>query len=373
MESKMVNWVQGMSVSASHFVQTEDYLTEMVYRSLSLGLDNYSYGLLPNPLGAENLSLSLTGTGNHTKVVLSTYYGVTKDGVLVDIENQKECIEASCGSLSPDHSDGWNVVLTISPFERNPCGTPNMEEEPPRYPFVEPTYKLKLMARQRNREDEYGQYSVVVGLLNRKNDTFFLDANYIPPSVTVGSYVNLKMVYERFSSYLKDIRTALFVVLEKSFEQTGRSALVNNITLISQELLRSFSLFHFEWKNTNLSLTPYRLAVLLSYLPAAFRSALSFMSKAEKDEVLNYFKEWIGIDPASFEQMMDGAVTRHYSHTRMGESFHCFEGFLKNVYELFASLSHLEQIGGRKKEEMVIYFSDNQSETVKYKEGWLSR
>ncbi|MCQ2217572.1 MAG: type VI secretion system baseplate subunit TssK [Paludibacteraceae bacterium] len=372
MNFKPINWVQGMNVSSAHFVATENYFSEKIFQSISLCMNEFSYGLLPQKDGVESLSLSLRGRGEQTKVVLKSYNGIVPGGVVVCLDRQEEGLECSCDTLEVASEDGWNVVLSVSPFDRNPCGVPNMQEQPPRYPFVEPTYKLDLMARQKNLSDDYGPFSVIIGLLRKKDESFVLDANYIPPSVSMRSCEGLKSLHKRFSSYLSDIKMALSIVLEKSLEQSVKTNLVKNIMMICRELLRCLSSVCFDWSNAYHTISPYRMVEMLNRLAGGMAVALKFMAKPEKEELLNYFKEWIGLAPSTFEQMIEEIVNRSYSHTRIGESFFVLECFLKNVQELFVALSHLEQIGGRRKEEMVIYFSDNQSEVNKGRESWLA-
>jgi len=42
-----VNWMQGMSVSSSHFIDTENYLLERILQNMSLVQGSFMYGLLP--------------------------------------------------------------------------------------------------------------------------------------------------------------------------------------------------------------------------------------------------------------------------------------------------------------------------------------
>lgn len=372
MEYKPVNWVQGMNVSAAHFVETENFMSERIYQALSLGMNDFSYGLLPRGKDKASISLSLHGRGEQSKVVLTSYHGVVKGGVVIDYDDSDNGLFATCDTLDVMAEDSWNVVLTVSPFERNPSGVPNMEEQPPRYPNVEPSYKLSLMARLNNKRDDCGPLSVVVGLLRKNDENFALAANFIPPSLTVRSCEELEATYNRFSSYLSDIKMSLSIVLEKAYEQQNKTTLVNNIMLICRELLRGFSSFYFDWCSTGEFLAPYRLVEMLNHFCDSFRLALSFMPRAEKEDMLNYFKEWIGLAPSTFEQMLEELVSHRYSHTRIGESFHLLECFLKNSQELFVSLSQLEQIGGKRKEDMVIYFSDKQSDANKSRDSWLT-
>lgn len=44
---KSVNWMQGMSVSSSHFIATENYLMERLMKNTEALQNKFAYGLLP--------------------------------------------------------------------------------------------------------------------------------------------------------------------------------------------------------------------------------------------------------------------------------------------------------------------------------------
>lgn len=371
-EFRPINWMQGMNVSSAHFIATENCISEKIYRGVSLSQEVFSFGMLPAVKSGKELNLFLVGREAHTKVVLKSYYGVVRGGVVISLDEQEGVVECACGLLEEGTAEAWNVVLTVFPYDRNPCGVPDMQEQPPRYPFVESSYQLSLMERGRSLSDDYGEYSVVVGLLRKKDDVFVLDANYIPPSVNLDSNEALQTLRSRFSSYLSTIRTSVSVVLGKALEQSNKSALVRNIILVCEELLKVLASFYFDWNNISRYLSPYRSVEMLNRVPSSFLTALDFISKSEREELLTYFKDWNGIAPSSFEQMLADSVTQTYNHNRIGESFYLLEVVFKNVQELFVSLSHLEQIGGKRRDDMVIYFSGKQSEPTNGRESWFT-
>ena len=44
---KSVNWMQGMSVSSSHFIATENYLMERLMKNTEAHQNKFAYGMLP--------------------------------------------------------------------------------------------------------------------------------------------------------------------------------------------------------------------------------------------------------------------------------------------------------------------------------------
>ena len=164
---KSVNWTQGMSVSSSHFIATENYLMERLMKNTESLQNKFAYGLLPMVEYEDKegqMSLFVDGKGTGTRLVLNMYHGITKGGCLVDIEPSQP-VFCECSSEIDMAEYGWDIVLSVSPFERRPCGDPDMQETPPRYPFVDPVYKLSIIERDKDVVNEYGPFDVVVGLL----------------------------------------------------------------------------------------------------------------------------------------------------------------------------------------------------------------
>lgn len=367
----LVNWVQGMNVSSAHFIATENYFSEKMIQGLSVCMKEYAYGILSERKGANDTILSLDGRAEHAKVVLNSYRGITPGGVIINFDKEVG-VECSCNGLDSVSEDGWNVVLTVAPYDRNPYGEPDMMETPPRYPFVEPSYRLNLMARLKNASDYYGPNSVIVGLLRKKDDSFVLDANYIPPTVSMSDNPDLLELHRRFSSYLADIKFAVSIVLSKALEQSNRTPLVSNIILVCKMLFQTLSALYFDWHNRSYKYSPYQVVEVMNRMASSFLTALAFLPRSEKEDLMNYFKEWNGIAPSSFEQMLDESISHSYNHNRIGESMLLLECVLKNMQELFVELSHLDIIGGRRKEDMVISFSDKQVDQLKGRESWLT-
>lgn len=367
----LVNWVQGMNVSSAHFIATENYFSEKMIQGLSVCMKEYAYGILSERKGANDTILSMEGRAEHAKVVLNSYRGITPGGVIINFDKEVG-VECSCSGLDGVSEDGWNVVLTVAPYDRNPYGEPDMMETPPRYPFVEPSYRLNLMARLKNASDYYGPNSVIVGLLRKKDDSFVLDANYIPPTVSMSDNPDLLELHRRFSSYLADIKFAVSIVLSKALEQSNRTPLVSNIILVCKMLFQTLSALYFDWHNRSYKYSPYQVVEVMNRMASSFLTALAFLPRSEKEDLMNYFKEWNGIAPSSFEQMLDESISHSYNHNRIGESMLLLECVLKNMQELFVELSHLDIIGGRRKEDMVISFSDKQVDQLKGRESWLT-
>lgn len=349
-----VNWMQGMSVSSSHFIATENSLLEHFLQTVSTLQQPFQYGLLPQKDGRKSVELKVTGHGEYTKVHLLSYFGVTLGGylILIDKKEQDEGISCTCPMNGDSLEEEWDIVLSVSPYDRCPCGVPDVQEMPPRYPNVEPSYKLSLFPRKSGNYGGYDVFSVVVGVLRKIDTNYVLDGNYIPPTLSMSSHPDLHKYTDDFTLRIRTIDAALHKIVEKALEQTDRTSVADSILLLCKELMRMTSSIFFDWRNAYF-MSPYRIVVLLVNFASTVQCGLKFLSRKEKEEMLKYFHEWNGIAPATFEQMLDEVTNKRYNHSRINESMVSVGGAIEALEELLVSLSRLEFIG-QHKESIVI-------------------
>ncbi len=370
---KQINWKQGMSVSSAHFIATENFLLERVLKNSALLQDRFSYGLLPIESDSDSsMELSVVGTNEYAKLVLNSYHGITQGGYLIDFESDNDAVSCPCEVDGVVSEEGWDVVLSVSPFDRNPCGEPNMQENPPRYPYVAPSYKLYIVARDKSYVNQYGPYDVVVGFLRKRDTSYKLDPSFIPPSLTMRSSDGLRSMMKMFSKSIATIKNSLDVIMEKAYvqaENNNRTNVMINILEVCKELQRSLSSMFFKWHNYGMSLSPYQVVEIISGLASAVSTTLIFFKKSDKEEILKYFYEWNGIQPSAFEQILADLTVAEFQQNRISDSLALAEKVLKMLEELLVSLSRLDYVG-QHKESIVIGVKETEK-TSNNKTSWL--
>lgn len=354
-----VNWVQGMNVTASHFIAMENFLLERILQTASV-LHKEHYGLLPTEKDIS-VDISTMKIGNTTRIYLKSYEGITSGGYLIRFEDLEQGLSYNLENETEIQSDGWDIVLSIMPFERIPTGMPNASEMPPRYPYVTASYHLSAVAHKENAT--FSPYSVVVGFLRKNDSGYQLDANYIPPALTMSSHESLKRYSKIFSAEISSIENALQKILERVQSQPNRTSVADSISVLSKEMLRFLSTINYHWKNSLRNLTPYQVTEILSSFAGAMLTALLFLTKKDKEEMLRYFHEWNGITPSNFEQMLSEIINKKYNHNQINQSMVAVGGVLQMLNELFVSLSQLEFVG-QHRESIVISERQTQSNTT---------
>ncbi len=371
---KSVNWMQGMSVSSTHFIATENYLMERLMLNTAALQNKFTFGLLP--IGdTENkdtqLQLSVEGKGDGTRIVLSNYSGITKGGCLVYITPSAPVV-CECGSDIDLAEYGWDVVLSVAPFERHQCGEPDMMENPPRYPFVEPEYKLSIIERDKERVNEYGPYDVVVGLLWKKDGELKLDSEYIAPALSITSCSQLRRYFEMFAQSIQIMKNAFSVIFSKAYSSNANKTVVLEDTLtFCKEIQRSMANMEFGWRSFGLELSPYQVAEMFGGIANSALLSFSFMSKTNKDEMLKYFYEWNGIAPSAFEEVLSDVATKAYHQNRIDTTMKSIRKMMKMLEELMVGLSKLDYVGQRKESMVISVTSANESTEQSKKLSWL--
>lgn len=369
---KSVNWMQGMSVSSSHFIATESFLMERMMLNTATLQDKFAYGLLAADEHDESVNqmrIRVEGKGDGTRLVLDSYRGITRGGCLVEIvPSQPVICELNSDLDSAEY--GWDIVLTVSPFDRRPCGEPNMMENPPRYPFVDPMYKLSVIERDKERVNEYGPYDVVVGLLWKKDGDFKLDNDYIAPSLAMSSNAKLKKCMTHFSQSLTVMKSALSVIFSKACSASNKTEVLENTLVFCRELQRSMANMDFRLNSYGLSLSPYQVAEIFGGMANSMMLCLTFIPKTDKDEMLKYFYEWNGIAPSAFEQIIDDA-SKEYRQNRIDISMNSINNMLKMLEDLMVVLSKLDYVGQRKESMVISVTSAKDSADQSKKSSWL--
>lgn len=370
---KPVNWMQGMSVSSSHFIATENFLNERLMNCIKLLQGDFQYGLMPSADDEEpEMMLSVVGKGSGAKVVLYSYHGLTPGGCPIHLDVNNETVSCYCQESSSLTSEGWDVVLSIAPFERRPCGEPDIHEEPPRYPYVEPIYKLSLFERDKEYVNSYGPFDVLVGFLRKKDDEYKLDGNFIPPSLTMNSCPLLQEYMRLFSQQISSIKERVDTILTKSYSpNANRSDVLLNVVEICKTLQLEIARVYFKWHNEAWSLSPAQTIEIISTIANVIQTSLMFMSKQNKEDVLTYFHEWNGITPSAFEQVLDDLVRMKFNQNRIGLSMIAARETLDMLNDLFISLSKLDYVG-QHRESIVVSVSSTKEETTQGKKSsWL--
>lgn len=371
MEHRLVNWSDMMEISPEHFRQTEDFFIGLVCDSLSTGIDNHKYGLLPPPAGEKQsteIDIQEKVTGN-VEIRLRKCNAMTKDGYLIRFHPApKDYIISNCLQEMDNSVDDWYIILNFDPFKRTPSGIPDVEEEPLRHPDVEPSVGLSIMPFEAINSGKLNAQQLIIGKMLKQGERCRIDENYIPPCTNMISHPSLINYYNDFALLVDDLEKASKEIIVKVRNKENPTQLALNIEMLCRNFMSYIATIYFSFRNIGLYWTPIRLAECFSNLAHIYYVGLSFMSIVQKEELLNYFHEWSEISPGVFEKKLAEVLEMEYDHNNIASSMKLIHDFLKVQAQLWTKLSLLEYIGQHK--ENIIVADKRLNEENNRKSNW---
>lgn len=357
MERKLVNWINAMGLTPDYFRQTEDYFIALISDSISTGLDSHKYGLLP-PLKGEQQSTLIdiqeNVTGN-VEIRLRKCNAITNGGYLIRFNPAPEdYIISNClQDMVNSGKNEWYIILFIDPYKRIPVGIPDPEEEPLRHPDVEPSVELLVMPFEAINSQKLNARQLIIGKIQKQGERYKIDEHFIPPCTNMISYSSLINYYNSFASFINNIEKASKEIIVKVRNKQNAGQLAFNIEMICRNFMSYISTIYFSFRNNGLYWTPIKMAECFSNLAHIYYVSLSFMSIAEKEELLNYFHEWSEISPGIFEKKLIEVLEMQYDHNNINISMKLIYDFLDIQAQLWTRLSLLEYIGQHKENIIV--------------------
>ncbi|MDR2275066.1 MAG: hypothetical protein LBF27_29420 [Sphingobacterium sp.] len=353
-----INWVDGMKLSSGDFVHTDLFTQDLVRDSISIGINDSNFGLLPAFAGYErsfDISLIKKNT-NYLEVEVRFCNAITSDGNRINIAYQQGNVEASFSAfmdVSKLAQGEHYVVLYVNSFKRSAFGEPNPEESPLRYPYVKKDYLIDIVSKSDiNQRQVTGSFLPIGKLIQEEQETILVQ-QYIMPSVYLESHPQLMDFHNRFYRSLNEFQTAAYKIMDKTVNRPKITELGLNIRFITEKILEYMATSFFEYR----SILPQRSALyLLKYFSDfahVFFNAVRLVEPAEREEMLKYFYEWKDVTPGNFEERLSNLIEMRYNHFEIAEAMGCIADFMNVMVSLWGKLATLEYIGQRRENIVV--------------------
>lgn len=370
---RSVNWVDGMKISSGHFVQTDNFIQDIIRDSNSVMLTSNNFGLLA-PFNGENTSLDIQITeraSNHIQVKIRQCNAITSEGYRIHISpgmlgQELEFNHYFNQEAPTDVIETFFIILTVNPHERVAVGRPDADETPVRYPEVDSFYGITILpAAQINAKNNH---YLEVGKLNRSASGIQLVTDYIPPCAAILSHPDLVRYYETFSNQLNEFQLLSFRIIDKITSKDTISPIGRNVKLLCDKMLDYIARIYFSYRNVAFQQTPLVLVGYFSEMAHIFFSTVKSIAGTEREELLKYFYEWKDVTPGNFEELLARLIEVVYNHHDIRSSMTTVDEFLRVIIALWNKLSTLEYIGQRK--ENIVVAEQQIVQTVQSKRTW---
>jgi hypothetical protein len=371
LKHKPVNWIDGMKISSGHFVNTDNFIQDIVRDSNSLSLNNSNFGLLP-PASGESTSLDIQITersSGQVQIRVNQCNAITADGLRIDISRTDPGLELShYFGQEPvnEASEVYYVLLTVNPFERIASGIPDPDEMPLRYPDINKHYSITILpASQINSKNTN---FMEVGKFIRNGNSLQTDINYIPPCTALISSTELIKHYENFSNQLNNLQLLSFRIIDKITSKDSVSTIGKNVKILCEKMLDYIARIYFSYRNIIYLQPPIQLVACFSEMAHIFFSSVKSIAGTEREELLKYFYEWKDVTPGNFEELLARMIEIVYNHHEISSSMLTIDEFMRVIVALWNKLSTLEYIGQRK--ENIVVAEQQAIQTIQTKRTW---
>lgn len=359
-----VNWENGMNIRKEHFIQQENAFTNRLNDNQAIFLNGKNFGLLPLDIDSETSLKTVIKIDNQhfLKVKIFICRAVTQGGVRIEIleEHQLSELETNISKeLEQEEGGDYFILLSVDPFKRKVFGELNAEEEPPRYPFSTPNYKINIISEKLFTKEGIHPYSFFIGKMRIEKGIPEIYGDYLPPCMSVNSHIQLVGFAESVEKFFGQLELNLLSIIRKIKEKKQDSSLAKSVFGLSENLLRYITENHLRLHWVIQDLPPIHLFIYIATGARVIRNTIDSKTASGKEELLNYFTNWSELKQGDFEKLLVYCINFEYKHFDILYSIEQFTEFIQIIALLFEKLESLAYIG--KKKETNIFVKEQKS------------
>lgn len=371
-----VNWIDGMKINKDHFIDQDNAVSYQIRETIGVRTNHYNYGLLP--ASGENTPVKMwidMESDKKLHIRILSCRAITFGGYKIDIADRNtNPLEISSDYLNFNidykelKENSYFIALSINPFKRIPFGTVNPEEEPLRYPYIAPDYKINLISPSEASQDP-GINHLIIGKIKIANNRADLIEDFIPPCTTVNSHSSLIELHGLINSVFSSLEKNAVSILQKIHQKEQNHKLAIGIRSITESLLSYLNNNLYKLRHILKYEAPIHLVETIAIFARTFKNNIDVNHGSGKDELLNYFVEWCNVNQGQFETLVNDVINVEYNHNDIQAGLEkCFK-FVKEINTLYQKLNELDFIG-RKPEISIIVKEEIKESNQKNKSFW---
>ncbi len=370
---KAINWVDGMKLSSSQFVQSDLFHQDTVRDAISVNLNAVNYGILPPFQGYEKGAEIVIVEKASMQLEASVYFcnAITADGCRIDIPVNSNGSTAQFNQyLSTDNlTEGiYYIVIKVNTLDRNPVGNPDPQETPLRFPELDKTYTFEIVPERELNRMNAVSFFLPVGQFTVDKQEIRLNKNYIPPCAALNSHIALRRAHGELYALINEFQSAAFKIMDKTSQKDRISDIGLNVRAISEKMLYFQAETMYSYRVILPMQSPQGLVHYFSDLTHLFFTAIKLIPAGQREELLNYFYEWKDVTPSNFEERISEMIEIQYEHLDCEKSIQRIMDFMTVLVPLWMKLSTLEFIGQRK--ENIVVAEQTVVQEVQKKRTW---
>ncbi|MES2774745.1 MAG: type VI secretion system baseplate subunit TssK [Bacteroidota bacterium] len=353
-----VNWVDGMKINKDLFIAQDNANLGSMQDFAALQLSAVQFGVLPpSAEGGQTFNVKIALDNQNTiRATMLHCQAVTSGGVRINIPGPgigsqlgSDNVPATSFEFAASSGEGiWWIFLLTNPFNKQPVGSPNTAETPPRFPSVQPHYELQVISESQYKQFANNPYALAIGKVLVNGNSVSNDEGYIPPCLTISAHPDLVNLLSEIDHFFSQLEMKCSAIVQKIFKKSQQNDLSELVMYLCDRTMMYLGPTITQLRWFVMHQPP---AILLSHvvsLARVMKNTIDLRIGSGKDELMNYLSEWCELKQGELESMLGNLATLRYDHNDINQNIGQIARFVKVTGKLFESLSNLEFIGKRK-------------------------
>jgi len=353
-----VNWIDGMKINKQHFIAQHDAWQDALNDVASLAVSPIRFGVLPPSAESEdtfNVRLSLDNQDVLWVAILSCQ-AVTPGGIRINLPSlsvsgngETDGIPAVSHQFSEGRAENtWWVVLIIHPFEKQPAGSPDLAENPPRFPYVVPAYSIQVISDNQLSQYAGHPYALIIGKILASGNDIRVDQDYIPPSYSISASPDLVSLYTELDQFFASLEVRCSQIVQKILKKNQQNDISELVMFLCDRMMLFLGQTITNMRWTMIHESPAALFAAITSLARVMKNTIDLRIGSGKEEMMNYLCEWCELKQGELEAMLSNLANIRYDNNDINKNILKVSLFVKITAKLFETLSKLDFIGKRK-------------------------
>ena len=353
-----VNWIDGMKINKNHFIEQDNAAMDALQGMVSLGLSPLRFGVLPaSAAGEETFNVKIAFDNQSSlRVSVLACQAVTSGGVHISLPAFSTVGQTDTGNIlttsfpfsASKTESNWWLFLFAHPYEKQAAGSPDLAENPPRFPNALPTYTLQLVSESNYKQQAYHPYGIAVGKVSIVSNDVRIEADYIPPCFSINAHPDLLSLHGELDSYLANVELNCSEIVQKIFKKNQQNEISELVMFLCDRVMQYLGQAITSMRWNMVYNAPAAMFETISSLARVMKNSIDMRTGSGKEELMNYMSEWCELKQGELETMLSSLANTNFNQNDINKNIQKIVLFVKVTSRLFETLSKLEFIGKRR-------------------------
>ena len=353
-----VNWIDGMKINKNHFIEQDNAAMDALQGMVSLGLSPLRFGVLPaSAAGEETFNVKIAFDNQSSlRVSVLACQAVTSGGVHISLPAFSTVGQTDTGNIlttsfpfsASNTESNWWIFLFAHPYEKQAAGSPDLAENPPRFPNALPTYTLQLVSESNYKQQAYHPYGIAVGKVSIVSNDVRIEADYIPPCFSINAHPDLLSLHGELDSYLANVELNCSEIVQKIFKKNQQNEISELVMFLCDRVMQYLGQAITSMRWNMVYNAPAAMFETISSLARVMKNSIDMRTGSGKEELMNYMSEWCELKQGELETMLSSLANTNFNQNDINKNIQKIVLFVKVTSRLFETLSKLEFIGKRR-------------------------